>query len=72
MLHEIEAKTKVRYQDYYVLRGIKQCDGLIKKVVIEECCDNKPTETDIAEFLMRHKKDIDFASIEHNYMLLGK
>lgn len=68
MIHEIERKP-LRYEDYFVLRGI--CEkGSTKTVIVEKRFDMSPTEQDIVDFLLKYEKDISFVSLEHNYRLI--
>lgn len=70
MIREVEAKTKIKYEDYYVLRGVRIDDNDVKEVVAEQTCKTLPTEQDIVDFLVGGEKMFDFVSVEHNYKLV--
>lgn len=70
MIREIEAKTMIKYEEYYVLRGIRIDDNDVKEVVAEQTCKTEPTEQDIVDFLVGGEKVFDFVSVAHNYRLV--
>lgn len=70
MIREVEAKTVIKYEDYYVMRGVRIDDNDVKEVVAEQTYKTKPTEQDIVDFLVGGEKMFDFVSIEHNYKLV--
>lgn len=70
MIREVEAKTTIKYEDYYVMRGVKIDDNDVKEVVAEQTCKSKPTEQEIVDFLIGGEMVFDFMSLEHNYRLV--
>lgn len=69
MIREVEAKHTIKYEEYWVLRGIHEEYGK-KTVVAEEEYKTVPNEQDIVKFLLRGKGTFEFVSVEHNYRLV--
>lgn len=60
---------KVKYEDYYVIRGIKEDKNGFKHVIVEKYFDQEPSEEEIVRFLMDYKK-VEFATVEHLYKII--
>ena len=60
MVREVEAKTTIKYEDYYVMRGVRIEDNDVKEVVAEQTCKTKPKEQEIVDFLFGVKDYFDF------------
>lgn len=69
MIREVEAKHTIKYEEYWVLRGIHE-EYDKKTVVAEEKYMTFPTEQYIVDFLLRGKGTFEFVSVEHNYRLV--
>lgn len=59
---------EIKLNKVWVIRGVRVKDSGIKEVIAEDYHDEKPTETDIAKFLLMNKK-CTFVSVVENYLL---
>lgn len=60
----IKTEKQVELENYFLLRGIKEMNG-VKAVVREQKSRCRPTAESIAEFIL--KCGCDFASVVENY-----
>lgn len=65
---EVTKREKVEIEEFWTLRGIvsDQKTGR-KECVFEEVKKSVPSPGDIADFLVRHRDEIDFVSVVQNY-----
>ena len=65
---DITTKERVTVEEFWMMRGIVYDHKKGRKdCVCEEIKLNCPSPGDIADFLVRHRGEIDFVSVVQNY-----